>query len=250
MHGDAPNVDGRSLAEVAAAVVETPGQEVVVPIETPLKATGGLAILRGNLAPDGCVVKLAGHERLFHSGPARVFDSEEECFAAVKARSDRAGRRRRDPLRRAGRRPGDARDAARHRRARRRRARRRGRADHRRPLLRRDARPDGRPRRARGRARRADRRACATATRSSSTSRRASCALLLSDDEIAARLAARRRAAAALHEGRARPLRRRRLLGLRRSRPDGDALSFCIVRPRRSRARPAPHRERLREPAL
>src|SRR6202171_1384071 len=87
VHGDAPNVDGRSLAEVATAVVETPGQEVVVPIETPLKATGGLAVLRGNLAPDGCVVKLAGHERLFHSGPARVFESEEACFAAVKART-------------------------------------------------------------------------------------------------------------------------------------------------------------------
>jgi dihydroxy-acid dehydratase len=87
VHGDSPNVDGRSLAEVATAVVETPGQEVVVPIEAPLKPTGGLAILRGNLAPDGCVVKLAGHERLFHSGPARVFDSEEACFAAVKARS-------------------------------------------------------------------------------------------------------------------------------------------------------------------
>jgi dihydroxy-acid dehydratase len=91
VHGDSPNVDGRSLAEIATAVVETPGQEVVVPIETPLKATGGLAILRGNLAPDGCVVKLAGHERLFHTGPARVFESEEECFAAVKARSLRAG---------------------------------------------------------------------------------------------------------------------------------------------------------------
>src|SRR5262245_6737844 len=87
VHGDAPNVDGRSLAEVATTVVETPGQEVVVPIETPLKPTGGLAILRGNLAPEGGVVKLAGHERLFHGGPARVFDSEEECFAAVKARS-------------------------------------------------------------------------------------------------------------------------------------------------------------------
>jgi dihydroxy-acid dehydratase len=91
VHGDAPNVDGRSLAEVATAVVETPGQRVVVPIETPLKATGGLAILRGNLAPDGCVVKLAGHERLFHTGPARVFESEEDCFAAVKERSLRAG---------------------------------------------------------------------------------------------------------------------------------------------------------------
>jgi dihydroxy-acid dehydratase len=91
LHDDAPNVDGRTLGEIAAAVVETPGQEVVVPIETPLKATGGLAVLRGNLAPEGCVVKLAGHERLLHRGPARVFDSEEECFAAVKARTLRAG---------------------------------------------------------------------------------------------------------------------------------------------------------------
>jgi dihydroxy-acid dehydratase len=91
VHGDAPNVDGRSMSEVATAVVETPGQEVVVPIETPLKATGGLAILRGNLAPEGCVVKLAGHERLHHRGPARVFDSEEECFAAVKAKSIETG---------------------------------------------------------------------------------------------------------------------------------------------------------------
>jgi dihydroxy-acid dehydratase len=91
VHGDAPNVDGRSLAEVAAGVVETPGQEVVVPIERPLKATGGLAVLRGNLAPEGSVVKLAGHERLFHRGPARVFDSEEDCFAAVKKRSIEPG---------------------------------------------------------------------------------------------------------------------------------------------------------------
>jgi dihydroxy-acid dehydratase len=85
------NVDGRTLGEIAAGAEETEGQEVVVPIETPLKPTGGLAILRGNLAPEGCVVKLAGHERLFHRGPARVFDSEEECFAAVKARTIRAG---------------------------------------------------------------------------------------------------------------------------------------------------------------
>src|SRR5215208_2995507 len=86
VHGDAPTVDGRTLGQVATAVVETPGQEVVVPIERPLKPTGGLAILRGNLAPEGCVVKLAGHERLLHRGPARVFDSEEACFAAVKTR--------------------------------------------------------------------------------------------------------------------------------------------------------------------
>jgi dihydroxy-acid dehydratase len=87
VHADARTVDGRTLREVGAAVVEKPGQQVVVSWDEPLKATGGLAILRGNLAPDGCVVKLAGHERTMHRGPARVFDSEEECFAAVKARA-------------------------------------------------------------------------------------------------------------------------------------------------------------------
>ncbi|HSK17452.1 MAG TPA: dihydroxy-acid dehydratase, partial [Gaiellaceae bacterium] len=86
VHADAPNVDGRSLGEIALAVEERPGQEVVVPIEQPLSASGGLAVLRGNLAPEGCVVKLAGHERLLHHGPARVFDSEEACFEAVRAR--------------------------------------------------------------------------------------------------------------------------------------------------------------------
>src|SRR5262249_7871642 len=85
VHGDSPNVAGGTLATAATAGVERPGQEAVGPFEQPLKATGGLAILRGNLAPEGCVVKLAGHERLFHRGPARVFDSEEECFAAVRA---------------------------------------------------------------------------------------------------------------------------------------------------------------------
>ena len=84
VHAGAPNVDGRSLGEIAAAVEERPGQEVVVPIEDPIKPIGGLAVLRGNLAPEGCVVKLAGHERLHHRGPARVFDSEEDCFAAVR----------------------------------------------------------------------------------------------------------------------------------------------------------------------
>jgi len=72
-------------------VHERPGQDVVVSWDEPLKPTGGLAILRGNLAPDGCVVKLAGHERLHHRGPARVFDSEEACFAAVKARTIEPG---------------------------------------------------------------------------------------------------------------------------------------------------------------
>jgi dihydroxy-acid dehydratase len=85
LHGDRPTVDGRTIAEIAAAAVETPGQQVVVPIETPLKASGGLTILRGSLAPEGCVIKLAGHERRHHRGPARVFDSENACFEAVKA---------------------------------------------------------------------------------------------------------------------------------------------------------------------
>jgi len=87
VHEDVRAVDGRSLREVAEAVHERPGQDVVLRWDEPLKPTGGLAILRGNLAPDGCVVKLAGHERLLHRGPARVFDSEEACFAAVKART-------------------------------------------------------------------------------------------------------------------------------------------------------------------
>ncbi len=86
LHGDEKNVDGRTIAKIAAAAVETEGQKVVVPIETPLKETGGLTILRGSLAPEGCVVKLAGHERRLHRGPARVFDSENACYQAVSER--------------------------------------------------------------------------------------------------------------------------------------------------------------------
>ncbi|MFP5353481.1 MAG: dihydroxy-acid dehydratase [Actinomycetota bacterium] len=88
---DSITVSGKTLGQHADEVEERALQEVVVPIESPLKATGGLAILRGNLSPDGCVVTLAGHERLFHRGPARVFDSEEECFEAVKQREIMAG---------------------------------------------------------------------------------------------------------------------------------------------------------------
>jgi dihydroxy-acid dehydratase len=91
LHGDAPTVDGRTIDQIAADVTETPGQEVVVPIERPLKPSGGLAILRGSLAPDGCVVKLAGHERREHRGPARVFDSESACYDAVRDRRIVAG---------------------------------------------------------------------------------------------------------------------------------------------------------------
>jgi dihydroxy-acid dehydratase len=91
LHGDARTVDGRTIAEIGAAVRETPGQEVVVPIERPLKPVGGLTILRGSLAPDGCVVKLAGHERRRHRGPARVFDSETAAYEAVRDRRIVAG---------------------------------------------------------------------------------------------------------------------------------------------------------------
>ena len=79
-------VTGRTIGEHAAAAQETPGQRVVRPLADPLKPTGGFAILRGNVAPDGCVVKLAGHERRRHVGPARVFDGEEAAMAAVLAK--------------------------------------------------------------------------------------------------------------------------------------------------------------------
>jgi dihydroxy-acid dehydratase len=85
LHGEAITVTGRTIAEHAAEARETPGQRVVRPLSDPLKPTGGFAILRGNVAPDGCVVKLAGHERRYHTGPARVFDGEEPAMAAVLA---------------------------------------------------------------------------------------------------------------------------------------------------------------------
>jgi dihydroxy-acid dehydratase len=84
LHEDEITVTGRTIGEEAAAAVEAPGQEVVRPLSDPLKSEGGLAILRGNLAPEGSVVKLAGTERKGQTGPARVFESEEECFRAVK----------------------------------------------------------------------------------------------------------------------------------------------------------------------
>ena len=84
LDGDCMTVTGRTLGEETRDVEETPGQEVVRPVSDPLKPTGGLVILRGNLAPEGCVVKVAGHERTRHSGPARVFDREEDSFKAVQ----------------------------------------------------------------------------------------------------------------------------------------------------------------------
>jgi dihydroxy-acid dehydratase len=91
LHGDAPTVTGRTIGEHAAEARETEGQDVVRPLSNPIKPTGGLAILRGNLAPEGCVVKLAGHERTRHVGPARVFESEEDAMAAVTRKAIQAG---------------------------------------------------------------------------------------------------------------------------------------------------------------
>ena len=85
LHEDAITVSGRTIADHAREATETDGQQVVRPLDEPLKPTGGLAILRGNLAPDGCVVKLSGHERRKHTGPARVFEGEEAAMAEVVA---------------------------------------------------------------------------------------------------------------------------------------------------------------------
>ena len=164
-----PSTAGRSRRSPRTRS-ETEGQQVVLPIETPLKPTGGLAILRGSLAPDGCVVKLAGHERAPPPRPGTRVRLRDGLLRGGQGPPDRPRRRRRDPLRRAGRRPGHAGDAERDRRAGRRGPRRHGRADHRRPLLGRHARPDDRPHRARGGARRTDRGSSRRATRSSSTS--------------------------------------------------------------------------------
>jgi dihydroxy-acid dehydratase len=91
LHRDAITVTGRTIGEEADATQETPAQQVVRPVSDPLKSTGGLVILRGNLAPEGCVVKVAGEERRKHTGPARVFGSEEECFAAVEQQGIKPG---------------------------------------------------------------------------------------------------------------------------------------------------------------
>jgi dihydroxy-acid dehydratase len=84
-------VGGNTIVEEAEAAVETAGQQVVRPLDRPLSPRGGFAILRGSLAPEGSVVKLAGHDRRRHSGPARVFDSEEACFAVVQRGEIKAG---------------------------------------------------------------------------------------------------------------------------------------------------------------
>jgi dihydroxy-acid dehydratase len=91
LHASAKTVTGQTIGVETESAVETPGQEVIVPLEKPLKATGGLVILKGNLAPEGCVAKISGHERSEHRGPARVFESEEDAMAAVTAKKIQAG---------------------------------------------------------------------------------------------------------------------------------------------------------------
>jgi dihydroxy-acid dehydratase len=91
LHHSAPTVTGQTVGEIADAAQEQPGQRVVRPLDDPIKQTGGLAILRGNIAPEGCVVKLAGYERRRQSGPARVFESEEDAMKAVTAGSINVG---------------------------------------------------------------------------------------------------------------------------------------------------------------
>ena len=91
LRGDSITVTGRTLAEEAAAAKEAPAQQVVRKLGAPLKPTGGLVILKGNLAPDGCVLKVAGHDVQNFRGPARVFDNEEAAFAAVEKNIIKAG---------------------------------------------------------------------------------------------------------------------------------------------------------------
>lgn len=91
LNGGALTVSGKTIGEEARVAVETPGQPVVRAVNNPLKPIGGLAILKGNLAPEGCVVKLAGHERMLHRGPARVFNREEDAFEAIQAQQIKEG---------------------------------------------------------------------------------------------------------------------------------------------------------------
>lgn len=85
LHGSEMTVTGRTIGAEARAARETPGQQVIRPLASPLKSYGGLVILRGNLAPDGCVAKVSGQQKELHRGPARVFEREEDAFKAVKA---------------------------------------------------------------------------------------------------------------------------------------------------------------------
>jgi dihydroxy-acid dehydratase len=89
--GSQQTPSGRTVAEEAQRAIETPGQDVVRPVSSPIKKTGGLVILKGNLAPEGCVLKVAGIEKTYHRGPARVFDCEEDAMRAVTSERIKAG---------------------------------------------------------------------------------------------------------------------------------------------------------------
>jgi dihydroxy-acid dehydratase len=91
LHGDAMTVTGKTLAEEVASAQETPGQKVILPLDKPIKPTGGLVILKGNLAPNGAVVKLKGDEPTHHRGPARIFNREEDAMYAVQSQSIKKG---------------------------------------------------------------------------------------------------------------------------------------------------------------
>ena len=91
LHSSQPTVTGRTIGEEAGRATETPGQQVLRPLANPIKPTGGMVILKGNLAPEGCVVKVAGHSIMTFRGPAKVFDREEDAFAAVQAKQIKAG---------------------------------------------------------------------------------------------------------------------------------------------------------------
>jgi dihydroxy-acid dehydratase len=89
--GSQQTPSGRTVAEEARLAIETPGQDVIRPVSNPIKKTGGLVILKGNLAPEGCVLKVAGVERTYHRGPARVFDCEEDAMRVVTSKGIKAG---------------------------------------------------------------------------------------------------------------------------------------------------------------
>jgi dihydroxy-acid dehydratase len=150
LNSEAMTVSGKTIGEEASEAVETPGQQVIKTFEAPIKAHGGLVILKGNLSPEGSVMKIAAADRVEHRGPARVFDSEDDCFAAVQNQQDQPRRRPRHSLRRPKRRPGHERDAASHSSHQLQSASQRHRSPHdRRPFQRCNARLHSRPRRPR-----------------------------------------------------------------------------------------------------
>ena len=143
---DGLTASGRNLFDEIAEAKETPGQEVIRPLANPIKKDGGLAILRGSLAPEGCVVKLTGHERRISHRPGARVRFRGSGVRSRAAAANSSGRRGRDSVRRPEGRPRNAGNAGRHGRARRPGHQRIDRAAHRRPLQRSDARPDGRAR--------------------------------------------------------------------------------------------------------